>query len=116
MFIEFSKLHFDIILKIIFYLFKSFWDLPENKFGGGGPGGGGGAIGAGGGGAGGGGMNPEPVTFNVDTLLPCTRDSTSDNLCFVSVCRAISVSSFSLALSRFDSKSSFSCALASNSY
>ena len=83
-------------------------NIPENRFGGGGPGGGGGAIGAGGGGAGGGGINPVLFPFIDETVLPCNRDSISDSLCFVSVCRATSVSSFSLALSKFDSKSSFS--------
>lgn len=83
-------------------------NIPENRFGGGGPGGGGGAIGAGGGGAGGGGINPVLFPFIDETALPCSRDSISDSLCFVSVCRATSVSSFSLALSKFDSKSSFS--------
>ena len=60
-------------------------------------------------------MNPAPFPLMDGTELPCNRDSISDNLCFVSVCRATSVSSFSLALSKFDSKSSFSCALASSS-
>ena len=71
---------------------------------------------AGGGGAGGGGTKPTVFPVKSDKLPPCTRDSISANLCFVSVCRATSVSSFSRALSRFDSKSSFSCPLASNSF
>ena len=73
-------------------------------------------MGAGGGGAGGGGIKPTVLSFKLDKLLPCNRDSISANRCFVSVCRATSVSSFSRALSKFDSKSSFSCPLASNSF
>ncbi len=84
----------------------------------GGPGGGGGARGGGGGG-GSRAEPPESGTLELVTSLKesdiTDRLSTADSLCLVSLWHSVSVSSFSLVLARFASKSSRSCCLRSSS-
>ena len=80
--------------------------------GGGAPGGagGGGAIGGGGGGN----KGARPLSSGGRTL-PGVRVSISESRSFVSLCRCVSVSNFSLVLARLASRSSLSCCLRSSS-
>ena len=75
----------------------------------GGPGGGGGAMG----GAGGGGMGTLEVMIGLGFSEILTSDS--DTRCLSSLCRATSVSNFSLVRSKLASTSSFSCVFTSSS-
>ena len=96
----------------------SVWEAvgpPDIMGGGGGPGGigGGGAAGGGGGGR----HDPAATTGGLTSLKSDTDLllSTAESLCLVSLWQSVSVSSFSLVLAKFASRSSFSCCFRSSS-